>query len=114
MEKLYVPLKDICTPAELNRKTLGRQIDSFRNVFLGGIAQFKRSCWFTKSRQYMLPERNFQILFMSDSFANAILSINLLDLRKKFSGSAAGSVNAKDIFDAHFQSSTLYSRRHYQ
>ena len=80
MEKLYIPLKKFVP--QLNLKLLGDKSIVFV-LFLGGIAQFKRSCWFTKQGntcyqnaifRYCLWAIHLQILFC----------INLLDLRKGY------------------------------
>ena len=77
-------LKKFCTPAELKRKTLGRQIDSFRNCFWGASHSSNDRVGLQNQGNTCYQNAILQILFMSDSFANAILSINLLDLRKDF------------------------------
>ena len=82
MENFTSHAKDICTPAEVKRKTLGRQIDSFRMCFLGASHSSNDRVGLQNEGNTCYQNAILQILFMSDSFANAILSINLLDLRK--------------------------------
>ena len=106
-------LKDILYPAELKRKTLGRQIDSFRIIF-GGHRTVQTIVLVYKIKAIHVTRTQFSDIVYERFICECYFVYQFIRFEKKFSGSAAGSVNAKDIFDAHFQSSTLYSRRHYQ
>ena len=81
-KKFISHINNLCTPAELKTITLGRQIDSFRTSFWAASHSSNDRVGLQNQGNTCYQNAILQILFMSDSFANAILSINLLDLRK--------------------------------